>query len=164
MIIYLKDKHTLIVDDFSFKCCVGKNGKSKRKKEGDKKTPIGSFEIENLYYRSDKIKKPITKLKCVKIKKKMGWSDDDSNLKYYNKLIINKKKIKQEKLYRNDNKYDLLIPIKYNFFKPIKSKGSCIFIHLTNDYKPTAGCIALKKKDFLIMIKLIDRKTKINIY
>ena len=75
-----------------------------------------------------------------------------------------KKKIKQEKLYRNDNKYDLLIPIKYNFFKPIKSKGSCIFIHLTNDYKPTAGCIALKKKDFLIMIKLIDRKTKINIY
>ena len=94
----------------------------------------------------------------------MGWSDDDSNLKYYNKLIINKKKIKQEKLYRNDNKYDLLIPIKYNFFKPIKSKGSCIFIHLTNDYKPTAGCIALKKKDFLIMIKLIDRKTKINIY
>ena len=164
MIIYLKDKHTLIVDDFSFKCCVGKNGKSKRKIEGDKKTPIGSFEIENLYYRSDKIKKPITKLKCVKIKKKMGWSDDDSNLKYYNKLIINKKKIKQEKLYRNDNKYDLLIPIKYNFFKPIKSKGSCIFIHLTNDYKPTAGCIALKKKDFLIMIKLIDRKTKINIY
>ena len=164
MIIYLKDKHTLTVDDFSFKCCVGKNGKSKRKIEGDKKTPIGSFEIENLYYRSDKIKKPITKLKCVKIKKKMGWSDDDSNLKYYNKLIINKKKIKQEKLYRNDNKYDLLIPIKYNFFKPIKSKGSCIFIHLTNDYKPTAGCIALKKKDFLIMIKLIDRKTKINIY
>ena len=164
MIIYLKDKHTLIVDDFSFKCCVGKNGKSKRKIEGDKKTPIGSFEIENLYYRSDKIKKPITKLKCVKIKKKMGWSDDDSNLKYYNKLIINKKKIKQEKLYRNDNKYDLFIPIKYNFFKPIKSKGSCIFIHLTNDYKPTAGCIALKKKDFLIMIKLIDRKTKINIY
>ena len=164
MIIYLKDKHTLIVDDFIFKCCVGKNGKSKRKIEGDKKTPIGSFGIENLYYRSDKIKKPITKLKCVKIKKKMGWSDDDSNLKYYNKLIINKKKIKQEKLYRNDNKYDLLIPIKYNFFKPIKSKGSCIFIHLTNNYKPTAGCIGLKKKDFLIMIRLIDKKTKINIY
>ena len=93
----------------------------------------------------------------------MGWSDDDSNLKYYNKLIINKKKIKQEKLYRNDNKYDLFIPIKYNFFKPIKSKGSCIFIHLTNDYKPTAGCIALKKKDFLIMLKLINKNSKIKI-
>ena len=164
MIIYLKDKHTLIVDDFNFKCCVGKNGISKRKIEGDNKTPMGSFGIENLYYRSDKLSKPLTKLKCIKINKKMGWCDDAYNSKYYNKLIKNKKKIKQEKLYRNDSKYDLLIPIKYNFSKPIKFKGSCIFIHLTKNYKPTAGCIALSKKDFLILLKLIDRKTQINIY
>ena len=55
MIIYLKNKHTLMIDDFSFKCCVGKNGISKRKIEGDKKTPIGSFGIGNLYYRNDRI-------------------------------------------------------------------------------------------------------------
>ena len=164
MIIYLKDKHSLIVDDFNFKCCVGKNGISKRKKEGDKKTPIGSFGIENLYYRSDKIKKPLTKLKCIKINKKMGWCDDVNRSKYYNKLIVNKNKIRQEKMYRRDSKYDLIIPIKYNFFKPKKSKGSCIFIHLTSNYKPTAGCIALSKKDFLIMLRLINKKTKINIY
>ena len=83
--------------------------------------------------------------------------------KNYNKLIIINKKIKCEKLYREDRNYDLLIPIKYNFFKPIKFKGSCIFIHLTNNYKPTAGCIAIKKEDFLIMLKLIDKKTKIQI-
>ena len=64
-------------------------------------------------------------------------------------------------LYRADNKYDLLIPIKYNFKKPKKGLGSCIFIHLTQNYKPTNGCIALKKKDFLIMLKLIDKRTKI---
>jgi len=57
----------------------------------------------------------------------------------------------------------LMIPIKYNYLRPIKFKGSCIFIHLTKDYKPTAGCIALKKKDFLIMLKLINKKTKIQI-
>ena len=73
MIIYLKNKHTLEVDDFKFRCSIGKNGKSKKKKEGDKKTPIGYFKIENLYYRSDRIKKPSTKLKCIKIKKNMGW-------------------------------------------------------------------------------------------
>ena len=39
-----------------------------------------------------------------------------------------------------------------------------IFIHLTNNYKPTAGCIALKKKDFLIMLKLINKNSKIIIY
>ena len=81
-----------------------------------------------------------------------------------NKLIKIKKNFKYENLYRGDYKYDLLIPIKYNFNKPIKSKGSCIFIHLTKNYKPTAGCIALKKKDFLIMLKIINKRTKIKIY
>ena len=75
-----------------------------------------------------------------------------------------KKKIRHEKLNRKDYKYDLLIPIKYNFDKPITGKGSCIFIHLTKDYKPTEGCVALKKKDFLIMLKLIKRNSKIRIF
>ena len=62
------------------------------------------------------------------------------------------------------NKSKLPIFIKgSNYLRPIKFKGSCIFIHLTKDYKPTAGCIALKKKDFLIMLKLINKKTKIQI-
>ena len=164
MIIYLKNKHTLEVDDFKFRCSIGKNGKSKKKKEGDKKTPIGCFEIENLYYRSDRIKKPSTKLKCIKIKKNMGWGDDPLDNKNYNKLITIKKKIKHEKLYRKDHKYDLIIPIKYNYLKPVKLKGSCIFIHLTNNYKPTAGCIAIKKSDFLLILKLINKKTKIKIF
>ena len=164
MIIYLKNKHTLEVGDFKFRCSIGKNGKSKKKKEGDKKTPIGCFEIENLYYRSDRIKKPSTKLKCIKIKKNMGWCDDPLDNKNYNKLITIKKKIKHEKLYRKDHKYDLIIPIKYNYLKPVKLKGSCIFIHLTNNYKPTAGCIAIKKSDFLLILKLINKKTKIKIF
>ena len=163
MIIYIKNKHTLAVDDFKFKCCTGKNGKSKKKKEGDKKTPIGHFAIENLYYRADRIKKPSTNLKSIKIQKNMGWCDDPTNLKKYNKLIKIDKSIHHEKLSRKDHIYDLLIPIKYNFKNPIKDLGSCIFIHLTKDYKPTAGCIALKKKDFLIMLKLIKKNSKIMI-
>ena len=94
----------------------------------------------------------------------MGWCDDISFPKKYNKLIKIEKKIRHEKLKRKDNKYDLLIPIKYNFKKPITGMGSCIFIHLTKNYKPTAGCIALNKKDFIIMLKLIDKKTKIKIF
>ena len=164
MIIYLKNKHSLSIDDFNFKCCIGKNGISKKKREGDKKTPAGTFEIENLYYRPDRIKKPSTKLKCIKIKKNMGWCDDSSDEKNYNKLIIIKKNLKYEKLHRKDHKYDLMIPIKYNYFKTIKFRGSCIFFHLTDNYQPTAGCIAIKKNDFSIMLKLINKKTKIKIY
>jgi len=163
MIIYLKNKQTLQIDDFNFKCCIGKKGLTFKKKEGDQKTPKGIFEIENLYYRKKRIKKPKTSLKCVEIKKDMGWCDDVKFEKKYNKLFKINKKISHEKLKRKDHKYDLLIPIKYNFLKPIKGLGSCIFIHLTEDYKPTAGCIALKEKDFLIMLKLIDKNTKIKI-
>ena len=94
----------------------------------------------------------------------MGWCDDP-NSKFYNKLIKIKKnlKIKYEKLYRKDSKYDFLILIKYNFKKTIKFKGSAIFLHLTKNYLPTKGCIALCKKDFLILAKLINKKTKIKI-
>ncbi len=94
----------------------------------------------------------------------MGWCNDMLFPKKYNKLFKIKNKIKHEKLKRNDYKYDLLIPVKHNFAKPIVGLGSCIFIHLTKDYRPTAGCIALKEKDFLIMIKLIKRNSKIIIF
>ena len=163
MIILIQNKHTLQVDDFKFKCCIGKNGSTFSKKEGDKRTPKGTFEIENLYFRKDRIEKPPTALKCIEIKKNMAWCDDVRFPKKYNKLFKMEKKIKHEKLKRKDFKYDLLIPIKYNFDKPISGKGSCIFIHLTRNYKPTAGCVALKEKDFLIMLKLIKTKTKIKI-
>ena len=92
----------------------------------------------------------------------MGWCDDPNNKKY-NKLVMISKKIKCEKMFRNDNKYDLLIPIEYNTKKIIKNKGSAIFIHLTKDFKGTLGCIAIKKNDFLILLKLLDKKTKIKI-
>ena len=163
MTIFIKNKHTLEIDEFKFRCCIGKKGITSNKIEGDKKTPKGTFEIGNLYFRKDRKEKPLTLLKCIEIKKDMGWSNDSRFPKKYNRLFKIQKQIKHEKLKRKDYKYDLLIPIKYNFKNPISGKGSCIFIHLTKDYKPTAGCIALKEKDFLIMIKLIKRNTRIKI-
>ena len=163
MTILVKHKHTLQINEFTFKCCIGKNGSTINKKEGDKKTPKGIFEIENLYFRKDRLEKPLTQLKCIEIKKDMGWCDDVNVPRKYNKLIKTSKKLRHEKLKRKNNKYNLLIPIKYNFKKPIIGLGSCIFIHLTKDYKPTDGCIAIKKKDFLIMLKLIKKSSKIKI-
>ena len=163
MIIYLKNKHTLKIDSFNFRCCIGKKGLAKKKIEGDEKTPIGMFHIGPLYFRNDRIKNLDTKLKCIRIKKSMGWCDDVGSSRYYNRLISTNNDVHHERLFRKDNKYDLIIPIKYNS-KRVAGKGSCIFIHLTKDFKPTAGCIALKKKDFLIMLKIINKKTKIKIY
>ena len=163
MTIFIKNKYTLQIEEFKFICSIGKKGSTTYKKEGDKKTPKGIFEIGNLYYRKDRIRKPVTSLKCIEIKSSMGWCDDINFPKKYNKLININKKIKHEKLKRKDHKYNLLIPIKYNFKKPIPGKGSCIFIHLTKNYSPTDGCIALKEKDYLIMLKII-KKYKIKIF
>ena len=163
MTIFVKNKHTLQIDEFKFRCCIGKKGLTKNKKEGDKKTPIGLFGIENLYFRKDRKNKPSTLLKCIEIKKNIGWCNDINFPKKYNKLIKTEKKIKHEKLRRKDYKYDFLIPINYNSKKSVIGLGSCIFIHLTRNYQPTAGCIALKEKDFLIMLKLIKKNSKIKI-
>ena len=163
MIIYLKNKYTLKLEEFEFECSIGKNGLTTTKIEGDKKTPKGIYELGPLYYRADKVDIPKIAINSIKIKPDMGWCDDLNFPTKYNKLIKTNKKINHEKLYRNDRKYDLLIPIKYNSKKTILGKGSCIFIHLTKNYRPTAGCIALKKKDFIIMLKLLKKKTKIKI-
>ena len=162
MTIKVKNKGTLEFKEFTFKCCFGLKGLTKTKKEGDKKTPIGTFSLGNLFYRADKHEKPTTDLTCIRIDKKMGWCDDLTNKKFYNKLIRVNSKVKHEKLYRADYKYDFLIPINYNK-KRILEKGSAIFIHLTKNYQPTAGCIGLRKKDLLILLKLINKKTKIKI-
>ena len=164
MTILVKNKYTLHIDEFKFRCSIGKKGLTAKKKEGDKKTPKGTFEIQHLYFRKDRKQKPLTSLKCIEIKKNMGWCNDNRFPSKYNRLIKIEKKIKYEKLKRKDYKYDLLIPIKYNFKKTVIGLGSCIFIHLTKDYKPTAGCVALKKKDFLIMLKLIKKNSRIKIF
>ena len=163
MSIFIKNKETLIFDEFVFKCCIGKKGFTKNKVEGDLKTPVGNFNLGNLYFRSDRKKKPLTNLKLIKISNKMGWCNDIKSEKNYNKLINTKSKLRHEKLFRNDYKYDFILPIKYNWKKTKINKGSAIFIHLTKEYKPTAGCIGVSEKDFLILIKLIKKNTKIKI-
>tara|TARA_B100000475_G_scaffold161681_1_gene122620 strand:- start:92 stop:583 length:492 start_codon:yes stop_codon:yes gene_type:complete len=160
MIIKLENNHTLNVGKFKLKCSIGKKGTSKKKIEGDLHTPSGKFKLGNLYWRPDRVKKPETKLFCKKIKKNMGWCNDNSS-SYYNKEIKINRKVKHEKLYRNDYKYDLFILIKYNYLRSKKNKGSAIFIHLTKNYKATSGCVAVSKKDFLILSKMLKKNSQI---
>jgi len=162
MQIIIIEKDTLLYDEFKFKCSIGKNGKTSKKIEGDNKTPKGLYALGPLYYRKNRLPKLSTKLKKIEIMKNFGWCDDVKS-KFYNKPIKTNINVRHEKLYRNDKKYDLLIPIKYNTKKPKKNKGSAIFLHLTNNYKKTQGCVAIKGKDMLILLNLINKKTKIKI-
>lgn len=162
MTIKIKN-HLLLYKNYKLKCSIGKSGINKSKKEGDLATPKGTYKLGILYYRKDRVGIPKCKLTKKIIKKNMGWCDDSRSNKY-NKEIKYPFKYGSEKLYRRDNIYDMFINIKYNFKPTIKKRGSAIFLHLTSKkYKPTKGCIALTKKDFLKILVLINKKTKISI-
>ena len=153
--------HFLLYKGYKLKCSIGKSGLTNFKKEGDLATPKGLFKLGLLYYRKDRIKSLKCKIKKKVIKRSMGWCDD-SRSKKYNREIYFPFKYSAEKLYRRDRIYDIFINIKYNHSPIIKEKGSAIFLHLSNKkYKPTGGCVAILKKDFLKILPLINYSTKI---
>ena len=160
--IIVKKSGYLKYKKFEFRCALGKAGIKNKTKEGDNITPKGTYKVIKLFYRTDKISKIKTILKKFKIKKNMGWCDDPRS-KFYNKEIKLPSLYSHEKLYRKDNIYDLVVVLNYNFKPIIKNKGSAIFIHVTNKYKSTQGCIALKKEDLIKLLSAIKKNTKIKI-
>ena len=148
---YLKYKN------FKFRCSLGKAGIGKKKIEGDNITPKGTFKIIKIYYRSDRIKKIKSKFKLIKIKKNIAWCDDPQS-RNYNQLIKLPSKYSYENLFKKNNIYDLILVLNFNINPIIKNRGSAVFIHVAKrNYKPTAGCIALKKDH---LIKLVNNLKK----
>lgn len=163
LIINLNKRYFLKAGNKVFRCQIGTEGfKNVAKKvEGDKTTPIGKWRLEKLYYRPDRILRPKPKkkniLKINQITKYCGWCDDIRS-KYYNKYLninnLPSLKIGFEKLWREDNAYDIVIQISHNTNPTIKNKGSAIFVHCSfEDFRSTAGCIALEKRDLIFLIK-----------
>jgi L,D-peptidoglycan transpeptidase YkuD (ErfK/YbiS/YcfS/YnhG family) len=161
--IIVKKSGYLKYKNFKYRCALGKGGVNKKIKEGDGITPKGVFKITKIYYRADKIKIIKTNIKKIKITKNMGWCDDPVS-RFYNRQIKLPSKFSYEKLYRNDDLYDLIAVINYNTNPIIRNKGSAIFMHVSkNSYKKTEGCIALKKKDLINILTKIKKNTKIKI-
>ena len=160
MNIKLKNKF-LYFDKYKIKCAIGKRGITSKKIEGDAKTPKGIFTFKSVFYRKDRISKVNSLLKKIIIKKNMGWCDD-TNSKYYNKLIKFPFPFHAEKLWIHENIYDLIVLINYNLKPVIKKKGSAIFLHVAKkNYKPTQGCLAISRSNMLMLLNKITSKTKI---
>ena len=121
MIIHVKNKDTLIIDDFRLKCCVGKKGLKYSKIEGDYSTPKGLFNLKRLYFRGDRVGIPKCSLNKKLINKNMAWCDDPKDRKYNEEIIVYNKKLK-ENLYRKDHIYDYVISISHNE-KKTQTKG-----------------------------------------
>ena len=162
MHIFINKKY-LTCGQYKVKCAVGKRGIGLKKKEGDLITPIGQYKIKYILYRKDRIKKIQSKLRKIIIEKNMGWCDDPKS-RNYNKLITLPLNLSYEKLFRRDNIYDIVFVLDYNMRPVKKNKGSAIFIHVAKkNYKRTAGCVGVSKKELKKIVRKINKKTIVSI-
>jgi len=172
-VFHYNKKYLLKANNKIFECQIGDGGLSipSKKIEGDKITPIGLWRLKSVYYRADKILRPQLKrkniLKLNKITRNCGWCDDIISNYYNNYININKfisTNLSYEKLWREDNAYDILLEISHNKNPTIKNKGSAIFIHCSfSDKRNTLGCIALKRRDLFYLVNNLKDKIYIKI-
>jgi L,D-peptidoglycan transpeptidase YkuD (ErfK/YbiS/YcfS/YnhG family) len=140
-----------------YRCALGKEGLTANKREGDGATPIGRFFVRELLYRRDRVQIPTTGLASRVIRSDLGWSDDPTD-PAYNREVYRPHRYQHEILFREDNLYDLIVPLGYNDKPPLKGLGSAIFLHVArDDYAPTEGCVALALTDLIHVLE--DLKT-----
>lgn len=138
------------------RCAIGRAGISAAKREGDGATPAGSFAMRFVLYRPDRETSPRTALPCRAIARDDGWCDAPADPDY-NRMIRLPYKASAEALWRDDRRYDLMVPLGYNDVAVVPGKGSAIFLHLAApDFAPTAGCVALAHTDLLAVLAAAD--------
>jgi L,D-peptidoglycan transpeptidase YkuD (ErfK/YbiS/YcfS/YnhG family) len=158
---------TLQFHNHSYPCSLGKNGIRADKKEGDGATPVGSFPIRKIFYRSDKLSsQDISIIKKMEergflvqaLSPKDGWVDDPTSI-YYNQYINTSHADlpSHEDLWREDTIYDIIVVLGYNDKPILAGKGSAIFMHIarpnpSGGFGPTLGCIALAKQDLISIL------------
>lgn len=135
-------------------CALGRGGLTRRKREGDGATPIGSFVLRQLYFRADRVPRPRTDLPAQSINPVFGWSDDPAD-PLYNRAIRLPRRTRHERMWRDDHLYDYVVVLGYNDRPALRPRGSAIFLHLARTgYEPTEGCIAIAPDD---MRRLLPR-------
>lgn len=140
---------------------IGKCGFSDDKREGDNCTPIGEYALRECWYRADKIAAPQTHLPLRVIQPDDGWCDAPDH-PAYNTHVKLPFDASHEKLWREDDVYDVIVPLGYNDESPVAGKGSAIFMHVARpEYVGTEGCVALALPDLLEVLKDASTETTI---
>ena len=145
----------------SRRCAVGHGGIANKQCEGDGITPIGRWPLRRALYRADRLDPPRTILPVEKIEPDNAWCDipGDPN---YNRLVRLPYATLDERLWREDTLYDIVVVIGFNDAPVVSGKGSAIFLHIAPaDYAPTAGCVALWRDDLLEVLTQLKRNDRL---
>lgn len=160
----------------TFPCALGKKGIARLKNEGDAKTPTGEFPLRSVFYRYDKLSKPIyTAVPMMALLEDDGWCDDPAD-PAYNQSVMLPYHASAERLWREDDLYDVIVVLGHNDDPVEKGKGSAIFLHVASEgnrdnrsengettFVGTEGCIALKKQHLLELLPFLSHETTLRV-
>jgi L,D-peptidoglycan transpeptidase YkuD (ErfK/YbiS/YcfS/YnhG family) len=142
-------------------CALGRSGRRARKREGDGATPVGRWRLLYVLYRSDRVLRPATGLPVKPIGRSDGWCDAPADPNY-NRPVRLPYPASAESLWRADGLYDLVVVLSHNHVPRVRGAGSAIFMHLARPgYRPTEGCIALRRAHMLVLLRNIGRNRAI---
>lgn len=154
---------TMHVGKSIFDCALGRGGFSDKKIEGDGATPLGRFALRRVLYRADRIAIPRTSLPIVALKDTDGWCDDPDDA-LYNHPVTHPYSSSAERLWREDNRYDVIVVLGHNDNPVIVGAGSAIFLHVAaEDFRPTEGCVAMQHNDLINVLSQCDPGDAIHI-
>lgn len=163
MNLIVTSNSTATLNGKDYRCALGPNGIGLDKKEGDGKTPAGTFPIRKIFYRADRMAKPNTGFPVQSLSEDDGWCDDVNDPKY-NQEVKLPYTASHEKLWREDNLYDIIVVLGYNDDPPVPGKGSAIFMHIARPaFTPTGGCIAFSKPDLLEILAIMETGSQVEV-
>ena len=143
---------------------LGRGGVRANKREGDGATPRGRFFPLRLWWRGDRLPRPSTLLPTRPIGRADAWCEDPSDRRY-NRPFRRSANEPGDRLWRDDGLYDIFIEIDHNIRPRVAGRGSAVFVHVARPgFAPTAGCIALRRGDLLLLLRRITPKTRIIIH
>jgi L,D-peptidoglycan transpeptidase YkuD (ErfK/YbiS/YcfS/YnhG family) len=142
---------------------LGRGGIKANKFEGDGATPRGCFRLVRLWWRADRMRRPITRLPARAIRDDDGWCEDPEDRRYNRAIKLSPSAI-GDRLKRDDPLYDLVIELDHNTRPRMKNRGSAVFIHIARPgVTPTAGCVALRVGELRRLLPRLDSGTRISI-
>ena len=150
---------TLLAGPFRFPVALGKAGVVSRKREGDGATPRGLLPLRRLWFRRDKVGRPRTGLPLRMTERDDLWCDAPGD-RNYNRPVRAPYLASHEEMWRTDDVYDYVIELGWNDAPRLAGRGSAIFMHLARPgFKPTAGCVALRRRDMERLLPFLGAET-----
>src|SRR5579884_314295 len=140
---------------------LGRGGVKANKREGDGGTPAGLFRPLRLWWRADRRNRPRTALPARRIHVQDAWCEDPADRRY-NRPFRKSANEPGDRLARKDQLYDLIVEIDHNTRPRVAGRGSAVFIHLARPgFAPTAGCVALSRRDLVALVARLGPRTRI---